>query len=298
VTRICLAIALGLVACGTVPAAAPAASRPAEAHVVIITVDGLRPDAIAAARATNLSQLVRDGAASLVARAVDRTETLPNHVTMATGLLAARHGVDTNVDLGRELGLPTVFTAVRAAGGRTGLYMGKSKLIALAPGGSADVVRGPTKGDSNWESGTSAALAAKFAEDLPRERFALAWLHLREPDQAGHKQGWMSAPYLDAVREADAALGTILRAIDAAGLRATTTVILTADHGGEAIEHWSHGEVDRLIPWICRGPGARPGAALGVPISADIAPTVLAVLGLPGLPSSDGRAVSGCVKAG
>jgi hypothetical protein len=65
---------------------------------------------------------------------------------------------------------------------------------------------------------------------------SLAFLHLGEPDFAGHADGWVMTPgssYRKAVAECDAALGQLLAAIDGDDrLRGHVAVVLTADHGG------------------------------------------------------------------
>lgn len=273
--------------------AAAVPPAPAE-RVVVITVDGLRPDALERAGARRLLALVRESATSLEARVTERPETLPSHATMATGLPASLHGVDWNRERDLALERPTLFTRVREAGGRTGLYYGKSKLRMLAPG--ADVLFGPGPGPAHPERGRVEAVAQRFARDFPRERFRFAWVHLREPDGAGHREGWMSAPYLEAVRRADAAVGVLLDAIAASGLADLTAVLVTADHGGEGTNHGAdRGPASWRIPWICHAPGMTPAAIAEPPSQLDVAPTVLAWLALPPLPDMRGRVVKECL---
>jgi arylsulfatase A-like enzyme len=284
-----------LAACAAAPAATPApppAPQVAGAHhVVIVTIDGLRPDAITEADMPRLTRLLRESAASRTALAPDPYLTLPSHLAIVTGQTPARHGVRSNQELSREFAGATLFTAVHGAGGRTGLYMGKHKLTALAPRGSADVVAGPRKGDHGWDAGASPQLAAKFAADFPRERYALAFVHLREPDEVGHDAGWMTAPYRAAVAEADRALAVVLRAIADSGL--PTTVFVTADHGGEGTDHWTHGAVDWTVPWLCTGPGVKAGTVPGTPNIIDVGTTAAALLGVT-LPQAEGKVLKEC----
>jgi predicted AlkP superfamily pyrophosphatase or phosphodiesterase len=278
-----------LLACCLLFAAMAAAG--AERHVVIVTVDGLRPDAITDADTPRLARLLREGASSRDARTTDPSLTLPSHFSMVTGQSPARHGIRTNGTLSREPAGATLFTAMHDAGRRTGLYIGKHKLTALAPRDSADVLTGPGKGDANWDVGASAHLAARFAVNFPRERFALTFLHLREPDEAGHASGWMTPQYRAALAEVDRALAVVLHAIEASGL--PTTVFLTADHGGEGTDHWTHGAVDWTVPWVCAGPGIAAATLADVSV-IDVGPTAAAVLGVK-LPDVDGKVVSACL---
>lgn len=262
---------------------------PPDRHVVLITVDGLRPDAIAAAGARNIQSLLAQSAHTLNARTVNPPETLPSHVSMATGMLVAAHGVHHNVDLGGRLAAPTIFSRVHDAGGRSALYFGKSKLTLLTGPGNADRVWG--------ERGAVAQIAARFAADFPHERFNFSWVHLPEPDGAGHAHGWMSEPYFSALREADAAVGVILQAISTSDVASRTAVILSTDHGGEKTTHWSGSEASMIIPWMCRTPGVMAVTIFDPVHSVDTAPTVLALLGLPALTGIEGRVVAACLPA-
>lgn len=297
--RSLLACCLVLAACAPAPearsAAAPGPALAPDAgkhHVVIVTVDGLRPDAITEADTPQLARLLREGAASLASRVHPPPETLPSHFSMATGQTAARHGIVKNKWLDPLPPNPTLFTVAHAAGRRTGLYFGKSKLIALAPRGSADVRLGPGKGESDWASGEDGALAARFAQDFPRQRFGLAWVHLRAPDMAGHDAGWMTAAYRKELAVADRALGMVRQAIADSGL--PTTLILTSDHGGEGKDHWGHAPADSVVPWICAGPGVKPGTRIAESSVIDVGPTAAALLGLT-LPDVEGQIVSECL---
>jgi predicted AlkP superfamily pyrophosphatase or phosphodiesterase len=279
-----------LVTCAQVQAPVPAAA--AGHHVVVVTVDGLRPDAITDADTPRLARLVREGAASLASHVPEPTLTLPAHLAMVTGQTPHKHGVLTNQTLAQEPANATLFTRVHDTGRRTALYAGKHKLVALAPRGSADVVRTPDPGDANWEAGSSTRLAAQFAADFPRERFAFTFVHLREPDEAGHDAGWMTPAYRAALAEADRALAVVLRAIQDSGL--PVTVIVTTDHGGEGKDHWSHDTLDSTVPWICAGPGVKPGATITPSSIVDVGPTAAALLRVT-LPGVEGRVVKECL---
>jgi arylsulfatase A-like enzyme len=89
---------------------------------------------------------------------------------------------------------------------------------------------------------------------------------------------------------ADAFVGRVLAALEAAGVDEDTLLIVTSDHGEEFGEHgfFGHGETlheaNTRIPFVARLPGPRAeraGRVLQQPISlADIAPWVLRVVGL------------------
>jgi len=97
------------------------------------------------------------------------------------------------------------------------------------------------------------------------------------------------------IRQLDDGLGRILHVLEERGLLEETLIIVTSDHGEEFFEHGDvlHGrthfqEVIR-VPLIMRGPGVPRGERVGAMVSLlDVAPTVLAALGIPPPEGLDG----------
>jgi len=80
--------------------ARPLASQQTPAdHVVLVSVDGFRPDFYLPGSdwpAPNIQQMARDGAAAEGVRGVFPSVTYPSHTTIVTGALPARHGIFYN----------------------------------------------------------------------------------------------------------------------------------------------------------------------------------------------------------
>ena len=96
-----------LAACAAGPAVAPTAT--AERRAIVVSIDGLMPEAVLdpdahGLRIPNLRALAAGG---LVARPgatpVFPTVTYPNHTSMATGVFPARHGITSNVVFDPEM---------------------------------------------------------------------------------------------------------------------------------------------------------------------------------------------------
>ncbi|HEY7699230.1 MAG TPA: ectonucleotide pyrophosphatase/phosphodiesterase, partial [Vicinamibacteria bacterium] len=71
------------------------------ASVVLLSIDGLKPDYVLEADAhglnlPNLRLLVKDGAHASAVTGVFPTVTYPSHATMLTGVAPARHGIYSN----------------------------------------------------------------------------------------------------------------------------------------------------------------------------------------------------------
>lgn len=106
--------------------------------------------------------------------------------------------------------------------------------------------------------------------------------------------GYPKAMYAAEVHFADRHVGEILRALDSNGLRGSTVVVLTADHGeslgehGVYYDHFGLHEPTIRVPLILRVPG-RSGGVVSSPVTnLDVAPTLSELFEL-GWPEREGR---------
>jgi N-acetylneuraminic acid mutarotase len=255
----------------TVPPSATPSPSPTSIppRVVIISFDGLRPDAAQQAPMPNLLALAERGAYTWSAQTVRPPVTLSAHASMLTGLAPDAHGVLWN-DYIPERGpitATTVFSLAHAAGYETVMVVGKEKFAHFDVPGTVDRYTFVTNGDQGVADQAIAEAALGFD---------LMLVHFPNPDFFGHSEGWMSATYLAQLPRSDEALGRLL-----AALPPDATVIVTADHGGHGFEHGANIPEDMTIPWIIAGPGVRAGHALAGPVSvADTAASAAQVLGL------------------
>jgi predicted AlkP superfamily pyrophosphatase or phosphodiesterase len=250
-------------------------------HIIVVSVDGLRPDAIGTFKAPTLLRLIEEGSYTLHATTITPSKTLPSHTSMLTGQPPETHGVLWNNVLTAQadvIGTPTVFGVARARGYATAAFFSKPKFRPLQQPGTLDYSQAPGGWFRHWS-------ATRTVNDVERHlgtaRPNLLFVHLAEPDKAGHRSRWMSPAYGRAVIEADAAIARLMRIADEAFGRDAYTLIVTADHGGRGYDHGSDHPEDVTIPWIAWGRGVRPGELTGEPVrTMDTASTVLWLLGL------------------
>ncbi len=304
-------------------------------QVVLVSVDGLRADALLAARDESLPafQELLSGAGTLDARCDPwLCTTLPNHVGIATGRLLrgpGQHGWDGNELPAPEATLhdrggylPGIFDVAHDRGLATGLFAAKEKFVLLDRSwneehGAADGVP-PDDGRDKvdrfvFEPRSDRLVAAllAFLEEVDG-RPCLAFLHLADPDLAGHRDGWDVSPdssYMQAVARSDAALRHLL-AWAREQPPGSVAVVLTADHGGGAPrrQHWDRRYwVNRIVPLLAwRNDGAfrgdlyalnpelrrlaglapAPGQTPPPVRNADAGNLALGILGLPPIPGS------------
>jgi predicted AlkP superfamily pyrophosphatase or phosphodiesterase len=247
--------------------------------VVIISIDGLRPDGLLQANALNIVGMATRGAFTWQGQTVMPSNTLPAHTSMLTGYPPSMHGVTWDeYEPDRTLKVATVLSAVHAEGLRTVMVVGKSKLFHLNVPGTCDNYILAGRGDADVANEAVVQLSTSFA---------LMFVHFPDTDLAGHASGWLSTAYEARIAAADAAVGRIL-----AALPSNTTVILTADHGGVGHNHGSATSVDMTIPWIIIGPMVPPNHPLTQRVSImDTAATAAYVLGLTLPPDVKGKPV-------
>src|SRR3954464_49233 len=118
---------------GAAAGAAPAGGAPGEGHVVMVSIDALRPEFYLDESwpAPTLQQLAFEGVRADAVRTVFPALTYPAHTTLVTGALPAAHGIFHNRPFdpaGRSeawaweasrIRVPALWDAVRAAGGTT-----------------------------------------------------------------------------------------------------------------------------------------------------------------------------------
>ncbi|MBV6396058.1 MAG: hypothetical protein HFACDABA_01646 [Anaerolineales bacterium] len=263
------------------PPTLTATPAPFAKRVIILSIDGLRPDAIELAPMPNLLNLMQSGAYSLTAQTIFPSSTLPSHSSMLTGLCPATHGVNWN-DYIPENGIAQgtdLFDIAHAAGMKTAMYVGKKKLQQVTDASSVDTFV--------YVNDRESVLIDRLLADFPLD-FGVLFIHFPTPDGMGHEYGWLSPQQFSVLFRADEALARLLAFLDANGLRSETLIIISADHGGHKTTHGTSQIEDMTIPWIASGPNVRPGR-LATPIhTIDTAATAAFALGLPLPPEWDG----------
>ena len=272
-------------------------------------VDGLRADAVANGDMPRVRSLMDGawrpgygGAWSLAASTIRdaMTESAPNHVSIATGLSAVRHGIGNNADLlhgrhtyGGVAGRPAPTWLSRLASARPGTkplfvfsWYGD---LTLSPDYTVPVLYDRDAANAEHLAGI---LSRPGAPDV------VMWF-IDAPDHAGHAHGFLphSPEYVAAVTDADRWIGRVLDAIAARPTFAEEDwlVLVTADHGGWRRYHGQMNAQAFTIPFVVAARSeSSPHRIDGIPAVLDVAPTVLEHFGVDvsklGL---DGRPVQG-----
>ncbi|MCB0213293.1 MAG: alkaline phosphatase family protein, partial [Anaerolineae bacterium] len=269
------------------PTATPTPEPEELKYVVLISIDGLRPDALEIADTPSLDALRVAGAYSPRARSVLPSVTLVNHASMLGGMGPDKHGITWNVldpEAGKING-PTLFTVAHDAGLTSMMVVGKPKLDHIVLPGSVDNFI-----HAGYTDRPIVNQALDIVEtDLPD----ILFIHLPDVDSAGHATGWMQPGQLAIISLTDGLIGEIVAGLKAQDVLKNTLLIITSDHGGSGLAHGTASAEDATIPWLAVGPGIRAGSTIEQDIVMyDTAATILYALGLPIPDQWDGKPIT------
>ena len=235
-----LFLLLHLAACAAAPSrpAPPASASP----LLLVSIDGLRADALGRGDTPVLDRLAREGVHAAWMQPSYPVLTFPNHYTLVTGLRPDRHGVVHNSMTDPQLGRFRVADAQAAT--VTGWWQAEPLWTSAERAGIATAVWA-------WPGGTAAhdgvlpryrqAFDAGIPLEARMQRIAgwmlapqgpppgLVAVYLENVDGAGHDHGPHAPATRAAIRAVDAAIGRLLDRLQAGGL--TPNVVVVSDHG-------------------------------------------------------------------
>ncbi len=281
-------IGMAALAASVAWAATADGDAPRRPMVLMVMFDGMRADAVEAADMPNIAKL-RSGtwqagyrcAWSLTGQTepVAAPNSAPNHVSIATGVLAAKHGVSANGQTanGNYAQYPTWLKRVvdAKAGAKAQFVYSWGEDAGLGP---ADGVTFLNNGDAGNATALAELLASENAPDA-----TLYFIDM--PDAGGHGSGFYphSAAYLEALSTSDGYLGGCLDAISSRPTfdEEDWLILVTSDHGGYAKAHGqTTGRQAHTVPVILVGRDITPGRLPGLPYNFDITASALAHFGI------------------
>jgi predicted AlkP superfamily pyrophosphatase or phosphodiesterase len=246
-------------------------------HLVIISIDGLRPVEYSQASSTMpaLAAMARSGCASTGVTAEFPSVTFPNHTTMMTGQPPAVHGVVSNALLdpfnvtpgglyyfAGQIHAPTLWDAVHEHGGSTAAinwpvtvgaridylipdykdFRNESELamerVLSTPGLLADIELHTAPIQPGSMDDAWRAHAAAYV--FARYKPALLLLHLIESDEAQHEYAPGSPQAIQTLRHLDGLVRELREQVERAAGNESVTWLIVSDHGFQAYERMFH----------------------------------------------------------
>lgn len=285
-----LAVSLGLVA-ATQPAAAAGVTAQADPAAyqllgsstkksLVIGIDGAAFAKFASTSLPAIRGVQSRGLtalSNLYAQPMAPTMSGPGWSSIATGTWPDKHGVVDNSFSGARFSqYPDYLTRLETASSSL------ETLVVGTWGPIATTVFGSSV-DQRISGGSDANTTAVAADRLRNGDPDATFVHLDDVDHAGHAHGADSPEYLQALRDADARVATLLAAVDARPTRAQEDwlIVLTADHGHTPSGgHGGSSPQERQTFVIAQGPGIAAGSTRHDIKVVDIAPSVLAHTGV------------------
>jgi len=213
--------------------------------VILLSLDGVRHDYLDRGSLPAFERMAREGARADALVPIFPSTTFPNHVALATGTHADRHGIVANRFLDAELG--------EFDYGNDARFLDAEPLWAAAERqGVAAATFFWVGSETDWRGVGARHRRAPFDSKVSeREKVAqiLAWLDLPEPerpglvmswwhgaDHAGHRHGPDARQTTAALRAQDRELGRLLAGLDRRGVWGETTLFVVSDHGMTSYE--------------------------------------------------------------
>jgi type I phosphodiesterase/nucleotide pyrophosphatase len=277
-------------------AAAPAGPAGPAERVLIVMLDGTRPDALRRARVPVLQGLAAAGTEFLQAETVYPSQTRVAFVTLPTGAFPGSHGIVGGNDIkdpewrtvamGDDDPLAAQALVARATFFEDAAAAGLTSLYAAMKGYELVGARGATWTINGKQTLETAAYATRYQPAVAGNAEAAAWqkellsrqlldqslavirehrphlvvINLGSADYAAHAFGPESPYYLRTLEYEDALVGELLEAYRSLGLLEKTAVVVSADHG------FSQVNVSRVVAPVSDAGGHRLEAlaALGL----------------------------------
>lgn len=258
-------------------------------YVVLFVLEGFGQESLKTGPMPVVSKLVKNGAVTWSATAVNPPLRLPTMTSLLTGLPVEQHGVDWDTfDFARGYPRPPMlFDYLDLGGGKdTAIFFMEESLYQLArPTSFVDYqICGRLRPECR------AATVVGYIREYFRKGEQggynhyvygfphLLIVHLPDAARAGQEHGWASKAYAASLREVDAAIGAVLDLYKTYKLLDQTMVIVTALSGiGDTKPN---GALPR-VPWIAAGANVKAGHTIAVPVSLmDTGATVMRAFGL------------------
>ena len=288
---------LGVFACQT--------AEPPRPHVLLVTIDTTRADAVEPYGGPEgltpaLSRFAEQGVVFDNTMSVSPL-TAPAHASLLTGRYPYDHGLRNNDGYVLEEAVPTLAEAFSAAGYQTGAFVSASVLssdhgLDRGFGHYSDEMPDMNKrvpqvpqlpGAETLAGALRWANAAVVDSDAP----LFLWVHFYDAHEPHTPPPRMLErtldPYLAEVALVDEHVGALTEALEFATPGEDWVTAVVADHGESRGDHGekTHGffvyRSTLAVPFLLRGPGVPAGARVQTPVSSvDVAPTLAALAGL------------------
>ncbi|CAG8632562.1 11419_t:CDS:2 [Ambispora gerdemannii] len=272
-------------------------------RVIVLALDGVGRFFVETPTPT-FDAFFASGASSLTAKAVVPTDSAQNWGSVLHGVLPDKHGlkngdVEAGVPYDENSKYPSIYKLLADSSKdikmasyaawqaiNTGIIELSVKVDFYAPLTHENIFwRWWLLFKHNWLKNsvydyTVVSRLIDYIRNPENDNVKLLLVHLTDVDEHGHGHGFGSQPYLNQIKIMDSQVAKILEAIDEAGWRDDSLVIMTTDHGGIGRSHGGDSDQEVNVFFAVRGAGIEPGSKIESEVTnMDSAALILEALG-------------------
>lgn len=208
----------------------------ADKKVLFIGIDGLQFEELQKVHTPNFDRLVINKAytGGIVGFNSEQvTSSGPGWSTILTGVWADKHKIISNSSDLANPEFPSIFKRLRDA-------KPQAKIASVMNWGTPNTsyFRNDIIGNDVTLNGLADPNVTQKGIELIQQEFDLIFLHLDDPDHAGHSTGFGTA-YNESIKKTDHYLGQLLNAVNQS--HHDWLVLITTDHGRQPITGYGHG---------------------------------------------------------
>lgn len=247
--------------------------------VLIIGIDGCRPDALLMAQTPSMDAIWKNGAFSFNARTDEISSSGPAWSAMLIGAWHQKHNILNNDYEDPDLeNYPHFFHRIRQE---------KPALRTYSVANWGPIHKILQEGDATYSTSliNDARVASKVASTLKSEDVDVMFVQLDEVDGAGHRHDYTvaSPKYLEAIEKADKQVGKMVSALEKRKMykQENWLIIVSADHGGSNFGHGKNIPEHTTVFYMAAGESAVKGELEQEVGVVDVAVTALYHLGIP-----------------
>ena len=298
-------IAFGVLGCDQAPAKSPdpAALENRKPKVLLIGIDGVRPDVLAEVSTPNIDALKKKGAFTDQTRTTVPSVSGPSWSSMLTGVWPDKHGVIDNQFDGRRYDkYPDFLSRIEFLKPEMSTFAAVDWLPLMQIGGEASTISpavdvrisidGYVTGWAEGDLEVTSAAVSHLNEADPDALF----VYLGNPDETSHQHNSIGAEYREAIALSDYHVGLLVDAIQARKTfhEENWLILISTDHGRRADGgHGGLSDIEMTTFILASGPAVQIGNVDQDTFIVDVAVTALTHLGITPDPAweLDGRAV-------
>lgn len=251
----------------------------AQNKVLIIGIDGTRPDALLAAKTPHLDGLWKNGAYSFKAKTDPLSWSGVCWTSMLTGVWKEKHKVYSNGYENPNIEkYPHFFRLAKQQKPdlKTWSIVNWTPLHTILQAGDATVALSPK---------TDELVTLAAIETLDNKEVDVLFLHLDDVDHAGHGFGYApdNKEYIQALEDTDKNVGEILKALKKRqnkNKKENWLILVSTDHGGSGNNHGEAIPEHTTIFYIASGKDVKKGEIKKQVHVTDVAVTALRHLGI------------------